>query len=801
MNSRFSGTQINFIFSKTLALLILLLTNSILLFSQSNTQYVSGLILDQESHQICQGAYVICETCQPKIMAVSDSTGKFRIPIPFGRQSFSVQYLGYNARQINDVQVGSGKEVFFTIELTEQIFQTDEVSVKAASNRWINPMATVSARTLRSQDAGRYAAGYFDASRMVVNFAGVSSGNGDDSNEIIIRGNSPRGLLWRLEGIEIPNPNHFANGQGSSGGGYSSITTNILSGFDFFTGAFPAEYSNATSGVMDLNLRSGNSDDREYSLAMSVLGMEASAEGPWGKRRSNSFLFDYRLADFRYLTKLGILNEKDLGIVPRTSDYMFKSSFKTKRAGSFDLFALGGSSLAGDLASTDIDELKNGGDQDEYIERQTTAIAGVKHVAALSNNKTYFRSTLAFTYQFSSNKNQKSDTLLNKALTYYDYFEYPAIRFSSLMNYKINAQNSLRAGFTFNQLFGQMFSRKLNTSAGFDTLMNASATGAYGSVFAQWKYRLSKSLETNTGLNILISGITHEVVFEPRWGMIVRLPFQQSVNLGFGLHSRMESLAVYNYRTKVDNSLREERNLDLKSTKAMHLVAGYTKGFGSDIQFSMEAYWQNLWAVPIKETPTGQFSILNSIGGLSDVIMANLGKGRNKGVEFTLEKSFSRQYYFLATTSLFDSKYLAPDGNWYNTYFNTNYVSNILAGKEFSVGKNDQNSFGIKLKANFRGGFRYTPVLEDQSILKKKLIYNTAETYGERLPDFQRFDFGFSYRINRSKTAWTLLADIQNIGNTKNVIRRKFEYRNKQVITLDSKGIGIVPVITVKAEF
>lgn len=789
-----------FPFRKLLFLISFCLLSHLLL-AQEFQQLFKGTVADLESHKPLYGVYVICTSCADQNISVTDTLGRFKIQLPLGHHTFLFRNLGYVTREIPDIQIGSGKEVFLNVFLTEQVFQTEDVDVKASSTRWLNPMATVSARTLRSQDATRYAAGYFDASRMVVNFAGVSSGTSDDSNEIIVRGNSPRGLLWRLEGVEIPNPNHFSNGQGSSGGGYSSVTTNVLSGFDFFTGSFPAEYSNATSGVMDLNLRNGNAESREYSLALSVLGAEASGEGPIGKNHKNSFLFDYRLADFGYLTKLGILDEKTLGIVPRTSDYAFKSTFRTEKTGTFDLFAIGGSSRAGDVASTDIQKMKAGGDLDEYLEVQTTAVAGIKHSISLPDNKTYIRNTVAFTYQYNSTQNDKIDTLLNKTLTYIDRFEYPAFRFSSLINHKFNARHSLRAGFTFNQVSGQMFAIRLNSKQLFDTLMDARASGRYGSAFAQWKYRVGDWLETNTGFNVLISGITHELVFEPRWGMRIILPKKQAVNFGIGLHSRIEPLSVYHFKTKVSASLRDERNLDLKSTKAFHLTAGYSRNFGQNFQFSMEAYLQNLWDVPINSIPSGQFSLLNSIGGLPDVIMANSGKGKNTGLEFTLEKSFSNQYYFLATASLFNSKYLAADGNWYNTYFNTNYVYNLLGGKEFRTGKNNQNTFGLKLRFNYRGGYRYTPVDETASLKSKRVIYQTSETYGQRLPDFRRFDFGMSYRINKQNSAWIILADIQNFMNTRNILRRKFEYRNKQINVLNSKGIGFVPVLTVRVEF
>jgi hypothetical protein len=283
--------------------------------------------------------------------------------------------------------------------------------------------------------------------------------------------------------------------------------------------------------------------------------------------------------------------------------------------------------------------------------------------------------------------------------------------------------------------------------------------------------------------------------------MIIRVPDQQTLNFGFGFHSRLEPLSVYHYRLKISGLVREEKNIHLKMTKAFHLNTGYNKYFGSDWHLNIEAYLQFLWDVPIREVASGQFSMINSSGGLPEVIMANNGTARNKGIEFTLEKSFSHNYFMLGTVSLFNSTYRAPDRIWYNTYFNTSYVYNLIGGKEFPTGKYKQNTFGLKLRGNYRGGFRYTPVDVDASLKSKKIVYNTSQTYGERLPDFNRVDFGLSYRINKKRNAWILLADVQNIFNTENILRRKFSYSNKQIITYDSRGIGMVPVLTVRAEF
>ena len=768
------------------------------LFAQEFKQTVRGIVFDQESQKPLAGVNVNCTTCKPVIGCATDSLGRFVLQTGVGRHSFSFTHIGYQNRIITNVQVGTGKSVFLEIPLTERFYQAQEVSVTAENMRAINPMAVVSVRSLKSEDAGRYAGGYFDPSRMAANFPGVASSNSDDSNELVIRGNSPRGVLWRIEGIEIPNPNHLSNGQGDTGGGYSAISTNVLSAFDFFTGSFPAEYGNASSGVMDLFLRKGNTENYEIAAGLSVLGLEFSAEGPINKKKGNSFMFDYRHADFSFLTKYNIIDRKNLGIPPRTTDWATKSTFKTTKAGNIEVFGLGAESTAGDIALSEIENLKNGFNMNEYFDSHSMSVIGIKQSMALPNNKTYMRNTVAFTYDFNSDRSSIIDTLFRRTTTYYEFYEYMAARLASLFNHKLNARHSIRAGITFNYIWGNMFAHRLTKTAGYDTLMNGRDNGFYGSTFVQWKYQTGKNIEISPGMHFFFSGINREILAEPRISMLFRLPKNQSLNFGSGIHSRIEPFSVYNYMIKISETERVALNKGIKTTKAFHLTLGYNKSLSNHLRFEAETYFQYLFDVPVNKNSS--YSILNLSYGLPDVTLENKGFGKNSGIELTLEKQFSNNYFFLATTSLFDSKYKAGSNIWYNTYYNSNYVLNIVGGKEYTMGKYRQNTLGIKFRGLFRRGFRYTPVNINESIERSKLVYNENKNYGKHLPGFRRIDFGISYRLNKQKLAWTFMADIQNIFNTENILRRRFYFQNNEIVTRDSKSFGMIPVITIKLE-
>jgi hypothetical protein len=249
--------------------LLCLLSSNIL--QAQITQHIHGIITDKESKAALIGANAIVIDSNPLNGTIADANGRFNLTVPVGTVSIKVSYIGYEDIVIPEVHVVSGKETFLNIEMRESVVSMQEVTVSASKNKnqIVNSMATISARMISTVDANRYAAGYNDPSRMVSSFAGVAPAEGDKNN-IVIRGNSPRGLLWRLEGIEVPSPNHFGDGQGDSGGSFCIINSNLMANSDFYTGAFPGEYGNALAGILDLNLRKGNSSKYEHACKLEL---------------------------------------------------------------------------------------------------------------------------------------------------------------------------------------------------------------------------------------------------------------------------------------------------------------------------------------------------------------------------------------------------------------------------------------------------------------------------------------------------------------------------------------------------
>ena len=251
---------------KYLTVLYIML-QGLLVLSQQPTFFIRGIVTDQDSKVPISFASVFVIGISPTLGTTTDIDGKFRIEnVPVGRYDLQVSFLGYEPTIVKELTVSSAKETFINVSLKESAFTLDEIVIKPKTNkeRALNSMAIVSARMLSVEEAKRYAGGFDDPARLASSFAGVASGV--NSNAIVVRGNAPKSLQWKLEGIEIPNPNHFANLQGLGGGGLTALSSQLLANSDFFTGAFPAEYNNALSGVFDIFMRTGNNDDYEYTF-------------------------------------------------------------------------------------------------------------------------------------------------------------------------------------------------------------------------------------------------------------------------------------------------------------------------------------------------------------------------------------------------------------------------------------------------------------------------------------------------------------------------------------------------------
>jgi len=770
-----------------------------LAYSQPLTQTVKGKIQDAQSGSGLPGATVLLLNATPIKGAVSNPDGEFELTqVPVGRQTLKISYVGYREQIVPNVLVTSGKEVILTVSLQEEVIQGQEVVVKAKRDDGLlnNEFATLSARTFNVEQTRRFAGGRNDPARMAANFAGVVSNN-DARNDIVIRGNSPLGLLWRLEGLDIPNPSHYG-GLSATGGPVTILNNNTLAKSDFLTGAFPAMYGNATSGVFDLQLRSGNASKREYTGQIGFNGFELGAEGPLVKGKKATFLINYRYSVLAAVKKLG-LNFGTGSAIPYYQDLTFKLDVPTGRPGNrFTLFGIGGKSSIDLLADPkDTTNFYNNGTTNDYNET-SMGVLGTAYTHYL-NDRAYLKFSLAAS---GSTYAVKDDTLNAESQPFAHYRDHSSQgRLTGLVqfNQKLNARHTLAAGIYLHRLaytyadsvFYQLrIWKPLHAETGSTGLMQT---------YVQWQLRPSNQLTVNTGLHGSFFALNHTYTIEPRLGIRYDIAPRQTVAFSVGMHSQLQPLQLYFQKTRLSDTQFIETNRNLSFTRSVQTVAGYETTLGEAIRFKAEAYYQYLYKVPVQQQPSTQSALNFGAGSGSSELdsLVNLGTGRNYGLELTLERQFSSGYYFLSTVSLYDSKYRGSDNLWRNTAFNGHYVANLLAGREFRL--SEKNTLSLDTRISLAGGRYYTPINLAASIQKGEAVYDDAQAFSQRMSDYFRTDIKLTYRHNGHRITQEWFIDFQNVTNARNIYTQVYDARSQRVRT--QYQLGFYPNFNWRIEF
>lgn len=778
--------------------------NSILLKRQQLVQTIKGRVIDRDSRQPIFGATVIVLGTDPLLGATTDDEGKYRIlKVPVGRLTLGFKYLGYEEGVIANVLLGSGKELVLDAELNESVINMEELVVNAVGlgSQPINEMAIVSGKSFTVEETKRFPISIGDPLRLASSFAGVSSTD-DTANEIVIRGNSPRGILWRLEGTEIPNPNHFSS-EGASSGGVSMFSTQVISRSDFYTGAFAPMYGNALSGVFDINLRKGNSDRHEHTIQLGFIGVDWSSEGPLDREKGSSYLFNYRYSTLGLLIKLGLieLGEDESNIF---QDLSFKIYLPTKNAGTFSVFGMSG--LSSYKQANPNFSFRN-------EEKYNMGVTGLKHEYIL-NKTSFLLTTLSFSGTGFIDDYVNKFNFEGSPATYSNLtsFKKSYVRGSVIYNNKVSAKHLVEWGATYSALNYSFMESQNDVSQvepQFQEFNRFDDEGSSGTIqsFLSWKYRLGEQLTLVSGLHYFRFNFTGEQSFEPRGSLKWQFDKLQSLSFGVGIHSRLESLEYYLGNFINDDGSSVDHNSDLGLTKAFHSVMGYDRIIGAAMYFKVEAYYQRLFNVPVSASLDNQsYSTLNVSDGFTVAPLANNGVGTNYGMEFTLDRKFSNGYYFLLNSSLFESKYEGADGIERDTRFNGNFANHAVGGKEWKVGKNGRNNIlGLSFKTTYSGNQRVIPIDLDASIAssadgKVTEVRNNDEIYTSRAKDYFRLDLQFSYRRNRPKSTVEWRLDIQNLTNRSNFSGDYFNWSSKSVVEHEQL-FGLIPMLSWRVEF
>ena len=778
-----------------------------LVMAQSPTQSIRGQIKDKQTLMPLIGATV--KITGTSLGTVTDEEGRFQIAhVEVGRVSLEVSYLGYAPVYLDQLMLSSGKELLLDIEMEEQVLEAEEVVVVAEDDKinTNNDMTTVSARQFTVEESQRYAGARNDPARMASGFAGVQ-GTNDAVNDIVIRGNSPVGVLYRLEGIDIPNPNHFGD-YSSTGGPVSMLNNNVLANSDFLTGAFPADYGNAMSGVFDLKLRNGNDQKYEFLGQIGFNGVEFGAEGPISRSNKSSFLANYRYSTLGVFNALGI----DFGTgtaIPYYQDLSFKLNFPSEKIGRITVFGLGGTGHIDLIESTrnpEEDENLYNQDPQDIRNEYSTGIIGISHTY-LFNNSTYGKLIVAGSMTHNETDVDSFDVVIREPADNYNSNQNTTrLQLNYFVNKKFNAKHTVRTGVLLSQSHYRVAdSLYSNEQQRFVTLTSFDGNAFIAQPYALWQFRPNDRFTFNSGIHVVYLALNDHYSVEPRWGVRYMINEKQSLSLGYGLHGLMpQPMALFRSEdTPEGDIVRPNENLEF--TKSHQFVLGYDYNLTPSMRIKAETYYQYIYGAATEVTPSS-YSLLNygSFNFYLPDSLNNEGTGRNYGVELTAEHFLNKGFYFLGTASLFDSKYKGSDGILRNTAFNTHFIYNIIAGKDFELNKGRANAkrktvLALDIKFTHSGGRLYTPVDYEESAANGRLEYIDSLAYSLKYPDYLRLDARAAFRMNGKKITQEWALDVQNVTNRKNPLTQDYVESTGEIRTIYQ--LGIFPVVQYRIEF
>lgn len=776
---------------KSSILLPLFLIYSFLGFSQT-VQNVRGTIKDGATNFPLYGAKVVIKTADTTLVlrAMTDPDGYFSISqVPVGKHLMIVTLATYDVKSTSIV-VNSGKETVVDVSMEELIAEIEEVVVTGRKKgEVLNELSTVSAQQFSVEETERYAGSRGDPARMASNFAGVQ-GADDSRNDIVIRGNSPLGIVYKVEGIDIPNPSHFAI-SGSTGGPVSIINNKVLGNSDFFMSAFPAEYGNSVSGVFDLKLRNGNNQQHELTGQLGFLGTELMAEGPLSKKNRSSYLAMGRYSTLSLFQFIGIKIGTDA--VPAYGDVAFKFNFPMKKGGALSVWGMGGKSEISILISDKKElskELYGEGDRDQYF-GTGMGVGGVTYKKSLSE-RTFFQTTISAAVDEQHSKHDFLQRSLDTNVI--DGVEKVEVRVDSmyqLMGYQFKTSRvSAYAGITykptkkhlvkfgvnadylyFNMRDSVRESDNMGGHLGFVNRWDYQGGAFLYQPFVQWKYRISEKMDFTAGIHTQYFTLSNSFSpIEPRLGWKYQLRNGQRVFAGAGLHSQTQPYYTYLYHKFDGAGNKYYENLKMGFTKSVHSALGYEKAFKKGMSIRTEVYYQYLYDVPVSTKPSS-LSIINQGSGFARFFpdsLKNTGTGTNYGIELTIQKYFDKSYFILFTTSVYDSKYVGSDGIERNTSYNGLYAANVLFGKEFKL--NAKHSISIGGKYTVAGGKRYGYVDIAKTQAVNELVFKDSLFNDRQFKDYSRLDIKINWKFNAKKVTHEIGLDLVNVLNTRNLL-------------------------------
>lgn len=744
--------------------------------SMAQTGEVHGTIIDARTREPMVGVNVIVE--DTPMGAASDADGKYLISdLEVGIYTVTFSMIGYEQQILTDVLVNSSQTTYKNVELRQSsLLSKEEVTVTAYSYFTKQEEIPVSYRNLNYEEVRRSPGAREDVGRMVQNLPGVSAST-DDRNDLIIRGGSPSEVLYMVDNVEIPNPNHFPT-QGATGGPISMINSQLIEDVNFMAGGFSAKYGNKLSGVLDINYRNGNRKEYNGKLDLSFAGAGANMEGPLSNGRG-AWMFSLHRS-FLDLAS----NFLNYGGVPIYANTQGKIVYDLTSDTRLSIIGIAGTDhitvepaiergdfLVGEIDTSNYQWVLNKNRQ--YTIGGNLSKIWTPHLHSnftLSRNETHFftdvnmnekrverpsdgnlRIGLLNKYQMYDNHSTEVVNDLKTDWTYLfdsgDKLNFGA--YLKVMSYDHQIVYTPTPEDTINNIGVEIVG---------DTINAKQSWTPKSGIYAEYIKQMTPKITLNLGLrydnfNLLA---THDLA--PRFGISYQISDNLTFNAATGIFYQSPDLIYI-----TGNPRNKDRFTSIRSD---HYIAGFDYLLSEATMASVEIYRKNYSQYPVASDPNYDFITMANSGASYGSVQTGAGvsegTGQATGFEFLLQKKSIKDLYGLISYSYSVIRHAALDGVLRPGAFDNRHVVNIVAGYRFS------KHWEISGKWRYAGGRPYTPYDREASILAGAGRLNLNRINGMRYSPYHRLDVRFDHRSYYQHMTLVTYFSIENVYNRKN---------------------------------
>lgn len=728
--------------------LFLLTWAPLILMAQTGT--ISGRVYDDITNEPLE--YAAAQIQGTNYGAFSDSLGKFTINgIPPGLYNVQVTYGGYNTEIISEIQVTNSKPYVIEVPMKEGEVMADSVTIVATVFKKIEE-SPLSLRTIGTSEIKRNPGGNRDISRVIQSLPGVAS-TPSFRNDILIRGGSPNENRFYIDGIEVPNINHFAT-QGASGGPVGLINVDFIGEVDFYSGAFPANRGNALSSVFEFRQREARNDRLGFTATVGPSDLAMTVEGPTGE--NSSFLFSVRRSYLQLLFKA-----LALPFLPAYNDYQYKHKFQFGQRHQLTLVSLG---------ALDNFALNLGADstaQQRYILNYLPVQTQWNYT--IGANYKYFGDKGFWTVVASRNMlNNRSFKYPGNDESLDPTFDYTSQEIENKFRTEYTARTN---GWKFNAGVNYEYAKYTNETfqvLPFETIDFQSELDLhkYGAFAQVSKSLVDNRLTLSLGTRMDGNSFSEEMQklwqqFSPRFSASFAITPKLSANFNSGIFYQLPPYTVLGYR---DTENGELANRNVSYIRNQHIVTGLAYDLPNNARISVEGYYKTYENYPLLLRDS--ISLAN-IGGDFGVVgnepVASINEGRTYGMEVLIQQRFYKGFYGIVAYTLGWSEFQDKNGSYVPSSWDSRHIVALTAGKKI------KGDWEVGARWRLVTGSPFTPADIGASSLRANwdasglAVLDYDRLNSQRIDDFHQLDIRIDKKWFLKNWSFNVFIDIQNV--------------------------------------